>query len=35
VSEPTQLASTNIGRYTLMGSLNPFPGFREPATGCN
>jgi hypothetical protein len=22
------------GRYTLMGDLNPFPGFREPATGC-
>jgi hypothetical protein len=34
VSEPTQSASTNIGRYTLMGDLNPFPGFREPATGC-
>ena len=34
-SEPTQSPSTNIGRYTLMGDLNPFPGFREPATGCN
>jgi hypothetical protein len=34
VSEPTQTPSTNIGRYTLMGSLNPFPGFRQPATGC-
>jgi hypothetical protein len=34
VSEPTQLPSTNIGRYTLMGDLNPFPGFRAPATGC-
>ncbi len=34
VSEPTQSASANIGRYTLMGDLNPFPGFREPATGC-
>jgi hypothetical protein len=34
VSEPTQSASPNIGRYTLMGDLNPFPGFREPATGC-
>jgi hypothetical protein len=22
------------GRYTLMGDLNPFPGFRMPATGC-
>ncbi len=34
VSEPTQSASTNIGRYTLMGDLNPFAGFRNPATGC-
>jgi hypothetical protein len=34
-TEPTQSASTNVGRYTLMGDLNPFPGFREPATGCN
>jgi hypothetical protein len=34
VSEPTQSSSTNIGRYTFMGDLNPFPGFREPATGC-
>jgi hypothetical protein len=34
VSEPTQSPSPNIGRYTLMGDLNPFPGFREPATGC-
>jgi hypothetical protein len=34
VSEPTQSASTNIGRYTFMGDLNPFPGFRAPATGC-
>jgi hypothetical protein len=34
VSEPTQSASTNIGRYTLMGDLNPFAGFRQPATGC-
>jgi len=34
VSEPTQTSSINIGRYTLMGDLNPFPGFREPATGC-
>jgi hypothetical protein len=22
------------GRYTFMGDLNPFPGFRAPATGC-
>jgi len=34
ISEPTQTASTNIGRYTFMGDLNPFPGFRQPATGC-
>ena len=34
VSEPTQSASANGGRYTLMGSLNPFPGFQVPATGC-
>jgi len=34
VSEPTQSPSTNIGRYTVMGDLNPFPGFRQPATGC-
>ena len=35
VSEPTQTSSTDVGRYTLMGDLNPFPGFRAPATGCN
>jgi len=34
ISEPTQTSSTNVGRYTFMGDLNPFPGFREPATGC-
>ena len=34
VSEATQSNSTNVGRYTLMGDLNPFPGFRGPATGC-
>jgi hypothetical protein len=34
VSEPTQSLSTNVGRYTLMGDLNPFDGFRMPATGC-
>jgi hypothetical protein len=34
VSEPTQSASANIGRYTFMGDLNPFPGFRQPATSC-
>lgn len=31
-SEPTQ--SNTGGRYTLMGDLNPFPGFRTTATGC-
>jgi hypothetical protein len=35
VSEPTQSPSTNVGRYTFMGDLNPFPGFRQPATDCN
>ena len=34
VSEATQSPSTNGGRYTLMGDLNPFAGFRQPATGC-
>jgi len=34
ISEPTQTPSANVGRYTLMGDLNPFPGFRQPATGC-
>jgi hypothetical protein len=34
VSEPTQSPSPNIGRYSFMGDLNPFPGFRQPATGC-
>jgi hypothetical protein len=31
-SEPNQ--SGVGGRYTFMGDLNPFPGFRAPATGC-
>lgn len=35
ISESTQSPSTNIGRYSLMGDLNPFPGFHQPATGCN
>jgi hypothetical protein len=35
ISEPTQSPSTNIGRYSLMGDLNPFAGFHQPATGCN
>ena len=34
VSEPTQTPTSFGGRYTLMGTLNPFPGFRQPATGC-
>jgi hypothetical protein len=34
VSEPTQSRTANIGRYSLMGDLNPFPGFRAPATSC-
>lgn len=34
VSEPTQTPSANGGRYSLMGDLNPFSGFRMPATGC-
>ena len=33
-SQPTQTPSTNGGRYSFMGDLNPYPGFREPATGC-
>jgi hypothetical protein len=32
MSEPAQ--SGGAGRYTLMGDLNPFPGFRKAATGC-
>jgi hypothetical protein len=36
ISEPVQSdpSNTDNGRYTLMGDLNPFPGFRAPATGC-
>jgi len=33
-SEPTQTPTTNIGRYTFMGTLNRFAGFNAPATGC-
>jgi hypothetical protein len=33
-SQATQTPSTNGGRYTFMGDLNPYQGFREPATGC-
>ena len=31
-SQATQSGSG--GRYTFMGDLNPYPGFRAPATGC-
>lgn len=36
IAEPVQSdpTNTNNGRYTLMGDLNPFSGFRQPATGC-
>lgn len=27
-------STASDGRYTLMGTLNPFPGFQVPATGC-
>ena len=31
----SQLTQSGIGgRYTFMGDLNPYPGFRMPATGC-
>jgi hypothetical protein len=35
ISEPTQSPSANVGPYSLMGDLNPFPDLRQPATGCN
>jgi hypothetical protein len=32
---PSQAVQSGTGgRYTLMGSLNPYAGFRQPATGC-
>jgi len=34
ISEPTQSPSTNIGRYTFMGDLNRFDGFRNPPGNC-
>ena len=34
ISEATQTPSANGGRYSLMGDLNPYAGFRVPATGC-
>jgi hypothetical protein len=27
-------STSETGRYTLMGGLNPYPGFKQPATGC-
>jgi hypothetical protein len=27
-------STSQDGRYTFMGDLNPYPGFRQPATGC-
>ncbi len=37
-TSPNTISETNQsgtdGRYTLMGDLNPFPGFRQSATGC-
>jgi hypothetical protein len=35
ISEPTQSPSINVGRYSLMGDLNLFQSFHEPATGCD
>ena len=34
ISEPTQHSSTNVGRYTFLGDLAPYPGARQPANGC-
>jgi hypothetical protein len=34
ISEPTQAPSANGGRYTLMGSLNPFSDFTHGAPAC-
>jgi len=31
-AQPEQ--GSTSGRYTLMGKLNPYPSFRQPATGC-
>jgi hypothetical protein len=33
-SEPTQTASPNGGRYSLLGDLNTYAPMREPSTGC-
>jgi len=34
ISEPTQTSTTNIGRYTFMGTLNRFSGFGQPPGNC-
>jgi hypothetical protein len=34
ISEPTQTPTTNIGRYTFMGTLNRFSGFNNPPGNC-
>lgn len=34
ISEPTQVPTATVGRYSLMGSLNRYAGFGQPATGC-
>jgi hypothetical protein len=34
ISEPTQTPTTNIGRYTFMGTLNRFSGFSQPPGNC-
>ena len=33
-SQPTQAPSTDIGRYSFMGDLNPYPYFRSPPQSC-
>ena len=34
LSEPTQTPSANIGRYTLLGDLDTYPGMTQPAVPC-
>ena len=34
ISEPTQHNSADVGRYTFMGDLNPYPTEHQPASGC-
>jgi hypothetical protein len=34
ISEPTQSPTPNVGRYTLMGDLNPYASLRQPAMNC-